>query len=547
MRDVPGHGEGHSGDRRRLRRRRWAGAVAAAAVPVAALLSACSVPFADSAPQYGFITITSAGETLVGGSNDVTPTLDLRLHGETAFRQQDVTAKLDARPLPISLSGGDATARTAPMPLGSSHHLSISIAGRAEGLDLDFSVIGPTQAQLAAHIDAGNQQLVVDAAFDDAPSRSAVGAALPGAAVTWIDPTHARIVWSGNPPPSIGLPAGLPTARGSHLAAPVSLALGNIQPGTIRRAVEPPPPSVSGVNLVAFVVDTTAGNSSLAEHQGTLQWVSPTGWQAQQDGSILGTPDPVAVARASAARLPVWPSLANDSTDPQATDALLHNPGAIGQLISTVVSSAVDGGYAGINLDFEGMPGSDRTAFTAFAKQLASALHAKSIPLMIDVVPHDTSGVNSFSAAYDLPALGAIADDIDLMAYDQHGDGGSPGPVAGYDWDQAVLAASLPGLNPAHTFLGIPLYARHWQNGAGGAASYGEAITAALAVPNARVDYDFGAETPFIASPDTSYLTYFDDADSLARKIMLAHQHGMAGVAAWRLGFEDPSFWSLFG
>jgi spore germination protein YaaH len=42
-------------------------------------------------------------------------------------------------------------------------------------------------------------------------------------------------------------------------------------------------------------------------------------------------------------------------------------------------------------------------------------------------------------------------------------------------------------------------------------------------------------------------VTYFDDADSLARKIALVHANHLAGVAAWRLGFEDPEFWSLFG
>ena len=42
-------------------------------------------------------------------------------------------------------------------------------------------------------------------------------------------------------------------------------------------------------------------------------------------------------------------------------------------------------------------------------------------------------------------------------------------------------------------------------------------------------------------------MTFFDDADSLARKVALARKHHLEGVAAWRLGFEDPNFWSLFG
>ncbi|MBV8084455.1 MAG: hypothetical protein JO247_06530, partial [Chloroflexi bacterium] len=516
-------------------------------VAAAFLLCACSVPFIDSPPQYGFITITSAGQPLVGGSDDVTPTLDLKLTAEVAFRTSDVSAQLDGKTLQVSVDeGGAANAKVAPMPLGSSHHLAISIVGRAQGITIDFSVIPPTEAQLAAHIDP-QAGLVVDAVFEDAPSQPAVAAALPGAAVKWGDPTHARITWAGSPPPSISLPAGLATARGSHLAAAVSLDLTNLQPGQLRRAVEPVPPSVSGTPLIAFVVDTAAGNTSLALHEGAIHWVSPTGWQVQADGSVLGTPDQVAVDRAANAGLPIWPSLANDSTNPAATTALLHSSQATGQLVGYVVQAVRSEGYSGINLDFEGMAGSDQAAFTAFVKSLATALHAAGAKLMVDVVPHDASGINQFSAAYDLPSLGAAADYVDLMAYDEHGDGGSPGPVAGFDWDESVLASSLPGLNPARTVLGIPLYARSWTNGTGGAASYSEAVSGALSTPGARIDYDFSAETPFVVSPDGQTFTYFDDADSLARKMALVHEHGLAGVAAWRLGFEDPNFWSVFG
>jgi spore germination protein YaaH len=518
-----------------------------ASVAAALVLTACSVPFLSSTPPlFGFITVTSAGEPLVGGSDDVPPTLDLLLQAEAPFSSGDVDATLDGRSLPISYSNGNASATTAAMPLGSSHSLAITIAGRAQGISIDFSVIAATQAQLAAHIDP-NSGLVLDAAFDDAPNRAQVAAVLPGASLTWVDATHVRAVWGGKPPGAVTLTPTITTARGSHLAAPVTLALGGIQPGTVRRAVEPAAPSVSGIPLVAFVVNTDLGNSSFFEHEGALQWVNATGWQAQPDGSILGTPDPVAVQEAQQARLPVWADLANDPSNPGATTQLLHTPAATSQLIGIVVNSVVDGGFAGVNVDFEGMAATDKDAFTGFVQALATALHAQKAQLMVDVVPHNASGTNAFSAAYDVPALGAAADYIDLMAYDEHGDGGTPGPVAGLDWDRSLLAYTLPGLNPAHTFLGIPLYARSWSDSNGGAGSYGDKVSQALATPGARIDYDFAAETPYIVSPDGSNLTYFDDADSLARKIALVPKNRLAGVAAWRLGFESPDFWSLFG
>src|SRR5579884_3495293 len=104
--------------------RRLAGVVAAL------LLTACSVPFiGSSAPAYGFITVTADGNPLVGGADNVPPTLDLDLHAQVPFRLQDVTATLDGKSLPVQLENGDITASTKPMPLGSSHHLAVTIAG----------------------------------------------------------------------------------------------------------------------------------------------------------------------------------------------------------------------------------------------------------------------------------------------------------------------------------------------------------------------------------------------------------------------------------
>ena len=519
--------------------------MACVALAASLLLAACDVPFIGSAPQYGFISVTAGGEMLVPGSSDVPPTLDLRLHADTAFRSGDVSGRVDSTPLAFGQAGGDLVASTAALPLGSAHHLSVTIAGRAQGINLDFSVIPPTGAMFAAHVDP-SAGTVVDGVFADAPGQAAVAAALPGATLTWRDPTHVRVSWSGSDPASLDLPAGLATARGSHLVAAVHLDLGGLPAGTLRRVTVPAAPAVSGINVVAFAVNSAASNTSLAHHQSVLDWVVATGWVAQSDGSVQGTPDPPAVTRAREVRLPLWADLENDFTDQAGTSSLLDTASAVSTLVATVVQAVIDNGYAGINLDFENMAASDKAAFTAFARMLAASLHAHGSQLMVDVVPHDTAGVNRFSAAYDVPALGAAADVVDIMTYDEHGEGGSPGPVAGYDWDIAQLASTLPGLNPSHTLLGIPLYGRTWTNGTGSSASY-SSVLAALQDAGARVDYDFGAQTPFIVSADGSTVTYFDDADSLARKIALAHRDGLEGIAAWRLGFEDPNFWNLFG
>jgi spore germination protein YaaH len=515
-----------------------------ACLAVALLVSGCSFSGLGPPPNYGYVVITAGGVGLRSGSADVPPNLDLRLHATgAALQTSDVTATLDGNQLTLASQNQDLLATVHPLPLSSKHRLSVAVAGLSTQ-NMTFTVVAPTAAMVAAHVDP-SAGLVVDAVFDDAPDQKATAAALPGATVTWVDGTHARVTWAGRPPASITLPATIPTAGDAHLDPGITLSLVGIARHTVRRVTVPAAPNVKGIPVDAFVINTSASNSSLAFHLGAVAQVTPTGWQAQADGSLLGTPDQSAVGRAGAASLPIWPSLANDSTNPPATDQLLNNPNAVSVLVNEMVNAIRFDGYRGINLDFEGMLAQDRAPFTAFVQQLATAVHAHGAKLIVDVVPHDFAGVNPYSAAYDNAAIGKIADYVDLMAYDQHGDGGTPGPVAGLDWDRAILQATLPDLTPAHVLLGVPLYGRAWGT-LGGASAYSNVLYNALSVPGARVDYDFGAQTSFIVTPNNSLITYFDDADSLARKINLVHTYGLAGIAAWRLGFEDPGFWSLF-
>jgi spore germination protein len=515
-----------------------------ACLAVALLVSGCSFSGLGSPPNYGYVVITAGGVGLRSGSADVPPNLDLRLHATgAALQASDVTATLDGGHLSLASQNQDLLATVRPLPLSSSHRLSVAVAGLSTQ-NITFTVIAPTAAMLAAHIDPASG-LVVDAVFDDAPDQAAMAAALPGATITWSDGMHARLTWNGKPPATITLPPTIATAGESHLDPGITLSLVGIARHTVRRVTVPAAPRVTGIPVDAFVINTAASNSSFAFHIGAVAQVTPTGWQAQADGSILGTPDQSAVGRGGAAGLPIWPSLANDSTNPPATDQLLNNPHATTVLINEMTSAIRFDGYRGINLDFEGMLAADKAPFTAFVQQLATAVHARGAKLIVDVVPHDFAGVNPYSAAYDIAAIGKAADYVDLMAYDQHGDGGTPGPVAGLDWDHAILEATLPDLNPAHVLLGVPLYGRAWGS-AGGAAAYSNILYNALSVPGARVDYDFSAQTPFIVSPNGSLISYFDDADSLARKVALVHTYNLAGIAAWRLGFEDPGFWSLF-
>ena len=146
--------------------------------------------------------------------------------------------------------------------------------------------------------------------------------------MTWMRRDHARVTWHGKPPASITLPATIATAGECASRSRASRCRWSASPGTpIRRVTVPPPPSVTGIPVDAFVINTAASNSSLAFHLGAVARGHPdrlAGAGERLDPRARPTnPRPVAPA---AAGLPIWPSLANDSTNPAGDRSAAQQP-----------------------------------------------------------------------------------------------------------------------------------------------------------------------------------------------------------------------------
>jgi spore germination protein YaaH len=512
------------------------------------VLAGCAAPPGDGTfprtPPTGLVVVTAGGSALEDGADDVPPTLDLGLEG-TGVNPSVVSAILDGQRLTLTRTNQGATASVAPMAYGSQHLLDIDVSGRPAQV-ISFRVVERTGVSAAAWLNAAGQVVCV-VVFELAPDQAALAAALPGDRLTWTDATHLYLAWD-TPPPSLTLPAGLAAAHGSVLDGPLQLSLTGLQAGQLRRATVPAaPPAPADLQLTLWTTDTPGSHTSIQDHAAAAAVLSPVGWEAQADGSLRGSPDPATLAAGTSAGRPVWPVLANDGIGASGTDQLLHDQTAESTLVGAVVAQVRSLHLGGVNLDFESVPGDDEAALTAFAGELATALHAAGAGLSVDVVPHLTGDVNSASAAYDDPGLAAVADYLVVMAYNENGSSTAPGPVAGLDWQAEELAGTVADVPLDKVVLGIPLYAGSWSGGQVTTGGYPAMVAQALAEPGVSYDYDFPAATPVLLSDPGGVPTqlWFDDADSLLRKIGAVGQLGLAGVAAWRAGFEDPAFWSV--
>src|SRR5216683_5857892 len=123
-------------------------------------------------------------------------------------------------------------------------------------------------------------------------------------------------------------------------------------------------------------------------------------------------------------------------------------------LADDIFQAVADAGGDGVDLDFEQLPPALTAGFTSFVTQLSSRLHATGKKIVVDVpVDH---------GAYEVARLQGAADWLLLMAYDQHGAPGKPGPIAAYPWVLAAIQQLRRDAAPGKVLLGLAGYGYDW-------------------------------------------------------------------------------------
>ena len=240
------------------------------------------------------------------------------------------------------------------------------------------------------------------------------------------------------------------------------------------------------------------------------------------------------------------------------------------QIAATVEARNADG----VNLDFEPMPNSLQNAYTAFVRDVRTALGNGSY-----LTVATTGGAASWDEGYDLAALTApgAADALMVMAYDLNWSGSArAGGVAPIDSPYALdsreaMSAYLARVPASKLIWGVPYYGRAWTtttnslNGrtcasAGGctAASWAmRYIDAVGAVADHGRRWDATGQVPWYTYRSTTYGThvqaYYDDAQSLDAKYEMVTGNAVRGVGIWHLLMDGghralwDQLWRNFG
>lgn len=283
--------------------------------------------------------------------------------------------------------------------------------------------------------------------------------------------------------------------------------------------------------------------------------VSPTWFHLRDEEGILhNLADFNYVRWAKERGYQVW-ALVSNNFDPERTSAVLRSSEKREKVIDQLLAFSSLYELDGINVDFENLYLDDRNYFTQFMRELAPMAREQGLILSVDVT--FPGGSENWSQIYDRRALGEIADYVIVMAYDEHW-GTSPvaGSVASLPWVERGLRNTLNDVPAEKVLLGVPFYTRLWEieylEGGGEivrSRAYGmERILDILANEGAKIVYDetTGQNYASYEKAGYTYKVWLEDLLSLESRIALTEKYHLAGIAAWRRGFENQAIWELF-
>jgi len=322
--------------------------------------------------------------------------------------------------------------------------------------------------------------------------------------------------------------------------------------GIVQVPTQPVALAVLGYATVDYPGDT-GSLQSIQNHGQQLAFIANFTYQVTADGMLLGRPSSALVAAAQAAGvkpLAVVSNYVNDigTFSTSLIHTLLNSPAQQVILINNIKNALEQNGYAGVNIDFENVPATDRNALTAFMRNLAQALRPQYLVTIALPAKTYENPADNWSGAFDYAAIGEACDFVDIMTYDEHWLVGPPGPIASYDWVEQVIDYAEKAIPPQKIMLGIGAYGYDWTTG----VRRGQLVRQ-VDIPTLLKAH--GGQLQWSDDARESYYTYtaggsrhqvwVEDDKATAERIALAQGRGLFGIAIWRLGHEDEGFWSV--
>lgn len=302
------------------------------------------------------------------------------------------------------------------------------------------------------------------------------------------------------------------------------------------------------VNMVWHQVTSTDANAYFADATANMTGVnviSPT-WFYLLDtsGNIANISSADYVAQAHEKGLKVW-GLIDNFTQEVSTTETLSNTAARQNIISQLIQAATSVGMDGINVDFESLSEDVGIHFLEFLRELSIECHKNNLVLSVDnPVPED------FTSHYDRAEQGRVVDYVIIMGYDEHYVGSEAGSVASLPWVEQGIQGTLAEVPAERVINAVPFYTRLWRTTGGNVTSEAIGMDQAQQViseNNVETYWDKTTSQNYgkYDIDNSTYQIWIEDSQSIAEKVKLVSKYNLAGVSAWKLGFENSGIWQV--
>lgn len=288
---------------------------------------------------------------------------------------------------------------------------------------------------------------------------------------------------------------------------------------------------------------------SITEMEG-VNVVSPTWFKLSGNkGNVSNLGSTAYVEWAHEQNYQVWGLFSNDF-DPDKTHAVLKDFHTRQKVIRQLLVYSEMYQLDGINIDIENVNEEDGQYVTQFVREATPYFHQAGLTVSMDIT---FIAEGNYSAFLERDHLSEIVDYLIVMAYDEHW-GSSPiaGSVASLPWVESNLQTLMEEVPNDKLVLGVPLYARLWEE-----KENGEMSSEALSMEKVEEWLKEYQVTPtydeasgqnygeyYDESTKSTYKIWLEDATSLAKRAELVDKYDLAGLASWSRYFANEDAWT---
>lgn len=305
------------------------------------------------------------------------------------------------------------------------------------------------------------------------------------------------------------------------------------------------------VNLAWQAVNNTVANNQLVDlvtNTRGLNVVSPQWYRiTDNDGNMSCYADSAYIQRAHLIGLQVWAAI-DDQSDTSDNTQIFTYTSKREKIINQLIADAIQYDIDGINVDFEYIKPEIADDYIEFIRELSVKCRINGIILSVD----DKIPVPG-NLYYNLKAQGETVDYVIIMAYDEHwGVASGAGSVASLPWVTSGMQTVIESVDSTKVVLGIPFYTRLFKENVDGNVTDSQTIdmdTASKTLASNGVTpwwvdecgQNYGEYTN---GAGETVRIWLEDSMSIEKKLELIGQDNLAGVAAWRLGYENKDIWN---